>query len=241
MLLDYDKHAELQNYVRTLNAFYKEHPALWQIDYSWEGFQWIVPDDSQQSVIAFLRKDAAGKQILVICNFNPVLREGYTLGAPVSGTYKEILNSDDAAFGGSGTVHNKPVRTHKKPQHGFEQSITVTLPPMSTLYFEVPTKRTRKAAEDSADKPAKKTAKKATVKDADKPVKKRPAPPRPRPPKRRMKNRKKQKRPPPRQRPRQKQKLRPKQKPNPQSAPAKQKHPRNKDAHTDARTNILIC
>ena len=161
MLLDYDKHAELQNYVRTLNAFYKEHPALWQIDYSWEGFQWIVPDDSQQSVIAFLRKDAAGKQILVICNFNPVLREGYTLGAPVSGTYKEILNSDDAAFGGSGTVHNKPVRTHKKPQHGFEQSITVTLPPMSTLYFEVPTKRTRKAAEDSADKPAKKTAKKA--------------------------------------------------------------------------------
>ena len=190
MLLDYDKHAELQNYVRTLNAFYKEHPALWQIDYSWEGFQWIVPDDSQQSVIAFLRKDAAGKQILVICNFNPVLREGYTLGAPVSGTYKEILNSDDAAFGGSGTVHNKPVRTHKKPQHGFEQSITVTLPPMSTLYFEVPTKRTRKAAEDSADKPAKKTAKKSTVKntvekavkkttrkakaepDADKPVKK---------------------------------------------------------------------
>ena len=190
LLLDYDKHAVLQNYVRTLNAFYKEHPALWQIDYSWEGFQWIVPDDSQQSVIAFLRKDAAGKQILVICNFNPVLREGYTLGAPVSGTYKEILNSDDAAFGGSGTVHNKPLRTHKKPQHGFEQSITVTLPPMSTLYFEVPTKRTRKAAEDSADKPAKKTAKKSTVKgavekavkkttrkakaepDADKPVKK---------------------------------------------------------------------
>ena len=70
-------------------------------------------------------------------------------------------------------MHNKPVRTHKKPQHGFEQSITVTLPPMSTLYFEVPTKGTRKAAEDSADKPAKKTAKKATVKDADKDVYKR--------------------------------------------------------------------
>ena len=174
MLLDYDKHAELQNYVRTLNAFYKEHPALWQIDYSWEGFQWIVPDDSQQSVIAFLRKDAAGKQILVICNFNPVLREGYTLGAPVSGTYKEILNSDDAAFGGSGTVHNKPVRTHKKPQHGFEQSITVTLPPMSTLYFEVPTKRTRKAA-DKAETAEKTTAKKTAAK-AEKPAKAEKAP-----------------------------------------------------------------
>ncbi len=114
-----------------------------------------MPDDSQQSVIAFLRKDASGKQILVVCNFNPVLREGYTLGAPVAGTYKEILNSDDAEFGGSGAVHNKAVRTHKKPLHGFEQSITITLPPMSTLYFEVPTKRTRKAAADKTAKPGK--------------------------------------------------------------------------------------
>ena len=162
MLLGYDKHTELQTYVRTLNAFYKEHPAFWQVDYSWEGFQWIVPDDSQQSVIAFLRKDTSGKQILVVCNFNPVLREGYTLGAPVAGSYKEILNSDDAEFGGSGAVHNKAVRTHKKPLHGFEQSITITLPPMSTLYFEVPAKRTRKAAEDKTDKAEKKTAAKKT-------------------------------------------------------------------------------
>ena len=174
MLLGYDKHTELQAYVKTLNAFYKEHPAFWQIDYSWEGFQWIVPDDFQQSVVAFLRKDAAGKQILVVCNFNPVLREGYTLGAPVSGTYKEVLNSDDEAFGGSGTVHNKSVRTHKKPLHGFEQSITITLPPMSTLYFEVPTKRTRKAA-DKAETAEKTTAKKTAAK-AEKPAKAEKAP-----------------------------------------------------------------
>ena len=174
MLLGYDKHTELQTYVKTLNAFYKAHPAFWQIDYSWEGFQWIVPDDFQQSVVAFLRKDAAGKQILVVCNFNPVLREGYTLGAPVSGTYKEVLNSDDEAFGGSGTVHNKSVRTHKKPLHGFEQSITITLPPMSTLYFEVPTKRTRKAA-DKAETAEKTTAKKTAAK-AEKPAKAEKAP-----------------------------------------------------------------
>ena len=174
MLLGYDKHTELKNYAKTLNAFYKDHPAFWQVDYSWEGFQWIVPDDSQQSVIAFLRKDTAGKQILVVCNFNPVLREGYTMGAPVTGTYKEVLNSDDAAFGGSGAVHNKPVRTHKKPMHGFEQSITITLPPMSTLYFEVPTKRTAKTAADKAKKPGKKTAAKKTTKaaPAEKAVKK---------------------------------------------------------------------
>lgn len=162
MLLEYEKHTELQNYVKTLNRLYKERPALWQIDYSWEGFQWVVPDDAQQSVIAFLRKDAAGKQLLVVCNFNPVLREGYSLGVPVSGTYKELLNSDDAAFGGSGAVHNKAQRSKKKPMHGFEQSITLTLPPMSTLYFEVPVKRAAKPkAEAEKAKPAaaKKTAK----------------------------------------------------------------------------------
>ena len=168
MLLDYDKHTELQSYVKTLNQFYKEHPAFWQIDYSWEGFQWIVPDDSQQSVVAFLRKDANGRQVLVVCNFNPVLREGYTLGAPVSGTYKELLNSDDEAFGGAGTVHNKAVRTKKKPLHGFEQSITITLPPMSTLYFEVPVKRTRKTAEEKAAEAAEKAAKKPARKTAAK-------------------------------------------------------------------------
>ena len=179
VLLDYEKHTELQTYVKTLNAFYKAHPAFWQIDYSWEGFQWIVPDDSQQSVIAFLRKDTAGKQILVVCNFNPVLREGYTLGAPVAGTYKEVLNSDDAAFGGSDAVHNKSVRTHKKPLHGFEQSITITLPPMSTLYFEVPSKRaarkSAKAAEEAAEKKTvtRKTTKAAKEEaPAEKPVKK---------------------------------------------------------------------
>ena len=162
MLLGYDKHTELQTYVKTLNKFYKDHPAFWQIDYSWEGFQWIVPDDSRQSVVAFLRKDANGKQILVVCNFNPVLREGYALGAPNSGTYKEILNSDDEAFGGAGTVHNKAVRSKKKPLHGFEQSITITLPPMSVLYFEVPAKRTRKTAEEkAAEKAAPKKASKA--------------------------------------------------------------------------------
>ena len=125
------------------------------------------------------RKDAAGKQVLVVCNFNPVLREGYTLGAPVSGTYKEILNSDDAEFGGSGAVHNKAVRTKKKPLHGFEQSITITLPPMSTLYFEVPAKRSpRKKAEDKATEKAEKTTAKKTTRTtkakAEKPAEEKP-------------------------------------------------------------------
>ena len=129
------------------------------MDYSWEGFQCIVPDDYQQSIVAFLRKDAAGKQILIICNFTPILREGYIMGAPVAGTYKELLNSDDAAFGGAGR-HNKALRTKKVPMHGFDQSITVTLPPLSTLYFEVPAKKETKpkAEKAAADKTTEKTA-----------------------------------------------------------------------------------
>ena len=166
MLLDYDKHKELQLYVKTLNQFYKDQPAFWQVDYSWEGFQWIVPDDYQQSIVAFLRKDAAGKQILVVCNFTPILREGYTMGAPVSGSYKEILNSDDAAFGGSGKYHNKNIRSKKVPKHGFDQSITLTLPPLSALYFEVPEKKETKAR-TTKSAAGKTTAKKTTTKKTE--------------------------------------------------------------------------
>ena len=144
MLLGYDKHHELQSFVKDLNHFYRDTPALWQVDYSWEGFQWIIPDDSQQSVIAFLRRDAKGKMILVVCNFNPVQRTGYSMGVPVSGNYKEIMNSDDEKYGGTGltngTVHSKAV-----PMHGLDQSITVTLPPLSTLYFAVPSPRKKVA------------------------------------------------------------------------------------------------
>ena len=173
MLLGYDKHRELQSYVRDLNHFYRETPALWQVDYSWEGFQWIVPDDSKQSVIAFLRRDAAGKMLLVVCNFNPVLRKDYQMGVPNPGSYKEILNSDDKKYGGSG-VTNGTVKSEKGPMHGFDQHISLTLPPMSTLYLSVPaarkprTKKADAAAEKTAEpaKPAAKKASKATAKAA---------------------------------------------------------------------------
>ena len=150
MLLGYDKHRQLQAYVKDLNAFYRETPAMWEIDYSWEGFQWIVPDDNQQSVIAFLRRDAKGKMVMVVCNFNPVLREGYEMGVPNAGSYKEVLNSDDPKYGGSG-VTNGTVRSRKGAMHGFEQHVSLTLPPLSTLYFSVPAPR-KKAAKPAAAK-----------------------------------------------------------------------------------------
>ncbi|WP_394962767.1 1,4-alpha-glucan branching protein GlgB [Candidatus Allofournierella excrementigallinarum] len=168
MLLDYDRHRQLRQYVKDLNSLYHDLPDLWQVDYSWEGFQWVVPDDNAQSVIAFLRRDAAGHTTLVVCNFNPVFREGYQMGVPAAGTYRELLSSDDEAYGGGG-VHNKPLRSHKKPMHGFDQSISVTLPPLSAVYFSVPQPKEPKPAEKKA---AKKTAKKPAAK---KPAAKKPA------------------------------------------------------------------
>ncbi len=166
MLLGYDKHHQLQTYVKDLNRFYRETPAMWQVDYSWEGFQWIVPDDNQQSVIAFLRRDAKGKMIMIVCNFNPVLRESYSMGVPNAGTYKELLNSDDVKYGGAG-VTNGSVRSKKGAMHGFEQYVSLTLPPLSTLYFSVPAprKRTAKADADAKTEAAEKKPAK-TVKPA---------------------------------------------------------------------------
>ncbi|WP_283128580.1 1,4-alpha-glucan branching protein GlgB [Allofournierella massiliensis] len=162
MLLEYDSHRQMEAYVRDLNHFYTEHPELWEVDYSWEGFQWIVPDDNQQSVIAFLRRDAKGKMIMVVCNFNPIERVDYQMGVPNPGIYKELLNSDDVKYGGGG-VHNPAKRTRKKPLHGFDQSIQLTLPPLSTVYLAVP----------EAKAQPKKTAAKKTA--AKKPAAKKPA------------------------------------------------------------------
>ena len=149
-----------------LGTFYKDTPALWQVDYSWEGFQWIVPDDNQQSVIAFLRRDAKGHMLLVVCNFNPVLRENYEMGVPVAGSYKEILSSDETRFGGSG-FHNRTARSRKGAMHGFEQHIRLTLPPLSTLYFSVPDPE---AKPKKTAKPAKKAGKTAAAKATAKPT-----------------------------------------------------------------------
>ncbi len=167
MLLDYDKHRQLQDYVRQLNHLYQKHSELWQVDYSWEGFQWIVPDDNQQSVIAFLRRNTKGDMLLVVCNFNPVMREGYQMGAPVAGKYTEILTSDDEAFGGTG-FHNGAVKSEAGAMHGFDQHITLTLPPMSTMFFKVPKPRAPRKKKTVQEPVQKKTTAQQEAKPAAK-------------------------------------------------------------------------
>jgi len=135
-LLSYDTHSSMKNFVKTLNHFYLENKALWEIDFSWEGFSWIANDDSHQSVIAFRRIDNNGEDIIIVCNFTPVMREKYRIGVPCSGRYGEIFNTDAKKFGGSGVKNAILSTDDKAPFHGFEQSINIKLPPMSVLYLK---------------------------------------------------------------------------------------------------------
>lgn len=136
LLLDYPKHRALQNYFKKINEFYKANPAFWQIDYSWEGFSWISSDDKDNSVIAFRRIDEKGKEIIVVCNFTNVERCDYRIGIPKKGAYKIVFNSDNVEFGGEGKGNKGKLKTESINMHGFEQSISLDLPPMSAIYIK---------------------------------------------------------------------------------------------------------
>ena len=134
LLLGYEKHRKMQQFVKTLNRFYLENRELWEVDTGWDGYEWIEPDDRDRSVIAFRRKDRKGRELVVVCNFCPVLRENYRLGLPKQGWYVPVLNTDDEAFGGYGFAP-ETVRTEKKPSHGQAQSGLFRVPPMSVCFY----------------------------------------------------------------------------------------------------------
>ena len=156
LLLDYPKHQELQAYSRALNHFYLDHPEFWQVDYDWTGFEWISCDDRDNSVIAFVRKGQdPDAETVVVCNFTPVVRREYRIGAPEPGAWEEVFNSDAEEFGGSGvrcgTLREDGrvlVETEKVPFHGREQSLVLTLPPLGVLYL----KKIRKTEGDGTKK-----------------------------------------------------------------------------------------
>ena len=134
LLLGYEKHRKMQQFVKTLNRFYLENRELWEVDTGWDGYEWIEPDDRDRSVIAFRRKDRKGRELVVVCNFCPVLRENYRLGLPKQGWDVPGLNTDDEAFGGYGFAP-ETVRTEKKPSHGQMQSGLFRVPPMSVCFY----------------------------------------------------------------------------------------------------------
>jgi 1,4-alpha-glucan branching enzyme len=136
-LLQFDYHRKLQFFVRKLNEFYRAHPALYEVDFHYTGFEWVDFRDVESSVIAFIRRAQDPQDFLLFCcNFTPVVREKYEFGVPEEGFYEEVLNTDSEAFGGSNVGNGGMVSSRPIPRHDRKHSIAVTLPPSAVVAFK---------------------------------------------------------------------------------------------------------
>ena len=133
LLLDFEKHNKMHTFTKELNHFYKNNSEFYEIDYSWEGFRWLSPDDNLNNVVAFERKNKKGETIVCIANFSPVRHEHYRVGVD-AGRYEELLSSNSSKFGGNGR-HYGTIESYAVRINGFDNSIELTLEPNSAVYF----------------------------------------------------------------------------------------------------------
>jgi 1,4-alpha-glucan branching enzyme len=136
-LLEQAEHAGIQSLVRDLNHRYRERPALWSIDFEPAGFSWLVADDADANVIAFLRHGTGGETLLCAANLSPVPRPGYRLGVPTEGRWRKVLDTDDVRYGGSGAFAGQPaVFGDGGAWQGQPHSAAIDLPPLGVVWFE---------------------------------------------------------------------------------------------------------
>ena len=137
-VLDFGLHSKLNKFIADLNNLYKNYPAFYEIDFKYDGFEWIDFSDADNSVISFMRKSKISNDILLFTfNFTPVYRENYVFGVPFEGFYKEILNSDAGIYGGSGKGNLGGVQSGKERRFHWENSIKVSLPPLGANVFKL--------------------------------------------------------------------------------------------------------
>ena len=138
-LLETALHEGIQLLLKDLNKLYRKQPSLWEADGEATGFQWIEVDNAAENVIAFRRiAPSSGKELICVGNLSPVVRERHRLGLPRAGKYKQVLNTDRPEYGGGGLGIVKTITAEKVPSHGLEYSAEITLPPLATMWFEVP-------------------------------------------------------------------------------------------------------
>ena len=162
-------HKGIQNYVKALNKLYNENDAMYYNDQDPMGFEWINCNDPQSSIVSFIRRGSTSKkQLLFVCNFTPMDRDGFIVGVPCAGKYTEVLNSDAVEFGGKGRINATPIKATDEPWDGKENSISIHLPPLSTVVFEYNYKEPVKkvAAKSTVKKTG--TTKRSTTKKTDK-------------------------------------------------------------------------
>ena len=137
-LLEDEGHAKMKDFVRDLNKMYKKTPALYEKAFAIEGFEWINYGNHEDSIISFIRKGHDEKNdIIVVCNFTPVVREKFSIGIHRAGNLVEVLNSDADIYGGSGVVNKKKIKISKKPWDFKSNSATITLPPLGVAFFKI--------------------------------------------------------------------------------------------------------
>ena len=133
-LLEFDAHSNHKKFVEDLNQIYKKYSPLWELDTTWDGFDWAALDDDNNNIISFFRKDKNGNSILAVSNFSSVSQDNYKIGVPAKGTYEEIFSTDSKIYGGSG-MNNGKVRTKAGKMHGNEQYLSLKIPAFSTMYL----------------------------------------------------------------------------------------------------------
>ena len=149
--LQYPEHQGVVNLVDDLNALYKSEPALWRNDFDSFGFQWIDCDDTNHSVVSFMRRDEKeGNWVVVVCNFTPEGHGNYRIGVPVDGFYTELFNSDGARYGGSNQGNLGGKFSDDWGMHSYGQSLDLCLPPLTVMVFKHDPNRQREAAKDEA-------------------------------------------------------------------------------------------
>jgi len=134
-LLDHDRHVGVSKSIEHMNKVYRERPALWERDDDPAGFQWLISDDAEGNVFAWVRWDHAGNPLISITNFAPVARNNYRLPLPIAGTWDEVFNSDDLAFGGSDVGNKLTIDGNGPADFGQPASADITLPPLATVWL----------------------------------------------------------------------------------------------------------
>jgi len=135
-LLEHDEHAGVRDLVRDLNSVYRDEPALWEVDFSHEGFLWLEPNDAMSNVLAWIRISREGTRKLVcVANLSPVPRDGYRVGLPSAGSWLEVLNTDSAYYGGGGVGNLGAVEAEERGWHGQPYSAELTLPPLGVVWL----------------------------------------------------------------------------------------------------------
>ena len=132
-LLDFETHRRLHDFVRDANHFYLDHKALWEIEDDWAGFSWLNADDADHNIISYKRVAKSGREVIFVINFSPVTRENYYLGVDKKKTYKEVFNTDDIKYGGSGLLNEGKLTTKKGEVNGRKQYLSLTIPPLAAV------------------------------------------------------------------------------------------------------------